>query len=305
MLYSLFQIIKSGCRKARVGKTKIKKTMKKISILSVIFTFLVLSGYGQLSDRQNNPTTFKIGTRPVAGNMGIYLGGTIQNIGKTLDDDFSDANIDPTTLTMNDMNTDASKSRIPSVLLKFYKKDNLVYRAGIYTKRQSSTIKGSLNSVMSGFSGDAEYSRKVGEFLVLPGIEKHFAPSNIIDVYVGANVPLGWVKSYYMDKTVTAAGTESQEQKRLSLTYGFGAFVGIQMFIADLPVAVGTEFLYQGRGYLFNRVKHTDVNGATTQTYYTVAGDDGTNYQYYTTLKARKYTSENNINFFISYYFNR
>ncbi len=287
----------------RVGILKQNLNMKKIFILLTIFAFFQANVIGQLSDRQNNPTTFKIGTRPVAGNMGLYIGGTIQNIQKSVDD-FADVDLDPFKLTMEDFNEDASNSRIPAVLLKFYKTDNMVYRIGILSKTQKAVIKGSLNQDVMGFSGDAEFSRRKSEFIILPGLEKHFAPLNILDVYVGADLPLGYVRSLYSDQISSSTASSGTEQKRFSFTYGLGAFIGVQAFIADLPFSVGMEFLYQGRGYLGNKIKHTDKLGTTTQTYYTVAGDDGS-FGSYDDLKSRKFTAYNNVNVFISYFFNR
>jgi hypothetical protein len=156
-----------------------------------------------------------------------------------------------------------------------------------------------------GTSGSVEMARKKTEFIVYPGIEKHFAPLNILDVYVGADLPLGLMRATYSTQTAAGGFTNSDEQKRSSFTYGIGAFIGVQAFIADLPFSMGCEFAYQGRGFMGNKVKHTEKNGGVTQTYYTEAGDNGANPTAYSDLKARKFIGANNINFFICYYFSK
>ncbi|NJM14665.1 MAG: hypothetical protein HC896_04140 [Bacteroidales bacterium] len=39
-----------------------------------------------MSDRVNSPTTFKTGTRPVFGNMGITIGTSYQDLSNIFDD---------------------------------------------------------------------------------------------------------------------------------------------------------------------------------------------------------------------------
>jgi len=105
--------------------------MKKL-FYSFLFILLGVNlTFAQLSDRVNSPSTFKIGTRPVAGNWGIVIAPSYQ--------DFSDI--------INRIDGDDStevKNILPVIALRIYKSDNLVLRIGLRSKSSNLKISGNL-----------------------------------------------------------------------------------------------------------------------------------------------------------------
>lgn len=265
--------------------------MKKLITFFILGAILLLlnPAFGQLSDRINNPTTFKTGTRPIAGNMGLIIG----------------ANIDDLANSFGAKDATTFYQKLPAVYLSYYQKDNFAYRIGIYTWRKSTVIKGSLDPLLNGGVNDADYSNKTFQFLINPGVEKHFGSSNILDVYVGAGVPLGFVNEVKNNTANTTTVKNINETSRLNIVLGISGYVGVRAFIADLPLALGVEFAQQGRTYLRNKTKHVVTTGATTQTYYTADDDDGTNYGFFKSLKSRKSEVKTTVSVSICYYFNR
>lgn len=104
--------------------------MKKI-LLPVIFLFFALNldSYSQLSDRVNSPSTFKVGTRPLMGDMGLYFGLAYNEIEYWFDHD-----IDYTGL--------------PIISLKYYLTDNDVIRVGIQTSKTKEKTKGTVDPLV-------------------------------------------------------------------------------------------------------------------------------------------------------------
>ena len=89
----------------------------KITFFAALFLASAVISHAQLSDRQNNPGKFKIGTRPVAGNLGFMLGGS-----------------------MSDLNAafkgDSAKNTLPLLALKYYSSDSKVWRIGRSEERR-------------------------------------------------------------------------------------------------------------------------------------------------------------------------
>ncbi len=230
-----------------------------IVILGVNFT------YAQLSDRVNSPSTFKIGTRPVAGNWGVVFAPTLQ--------DFSDISS-----RIDGKDSTNSANVLPIIALRMYKSDNLVLRIGIRSKTKNLKIGGTVLAPTTGgnYITELKYQRRNAEFYITPGAEYHFSKSNILDVYVGACIPLGYFKENqtdYMRESDLTGFYSSVERKRFGLAYGFEGFIGIQAFVADLPFSIGLELGTTGLGKLGKKWKvdsYSVAGGvATTQSYYT------------------------------------
>ncbi len=268
--------------------------MKKNRIVSffiiVSLFFFLNDTFAQLSDRVNNPTTFKTGTRPIAGNMGLLVGVNIDD----LEESFSPS--DEGTLY----------KRLPLIYLKYFYQDDLAFRLGVYSYRKSTVRKGDLDPLLNGGIVYADFTERTFEMLLNPGAEKHFGTSNILDVYVGAAVPLGVVREVNNNTENTSAIKNINETSRLSYIVGISGFVGVRAFIADLPMAIGIEFGYQGRTYLSNKVKHEVTVGTQKQTYYTVDDDDtGAQYGLFESLKSRNSDGKTTISISLNYYFNK
>ena len=90
--------------------------------------------------------------------------------------------------------------------------------------------------------------------------------------------PCGWTAagSTYKDEYANPDAVNGVfNQYRKSLCVGLEAFIGLQAFIADLPVSVGFEYGLSGMFHTGQKVK-TEVYDAvnnTTQTTYQLLGD--------------------------------
>jgi len=266
--------------------------MKKILPI-IIFVFFATSlvGYSQLSDRVNSPSTFKVGTRPLQGNMGLYFGLAYNEIEYWFDNDIE-------------------YTGLPIISLKYYLSDNNVVRIGIQTSRTSEKAKGTVDPLVDGSTlTEKNFVDINSRFLFSPGFEHHFTSSNILDVYVGALLPIGWKGVEYVDDESYTGGNYSHYTRSMfSLTYGYEAFVGVQAFVADLPLAIGLDFGVAGMGHLKNKYKHEVQTkfGATTtnQTFYTVDEDPmaGTRYKELTSSDSK---FQGNVRLTIAYFFKK
>jgi hypothetical protein len=265
--------------------------MKKI-LVPVIFLFFVLNltSYSQLSDRVNSPSTFKIGTRPLQGDMGLYFGLAYNEIEYWFDNDIE-------------------FTGLPIISLKYYLTDKDVIRVGIQTSKTKEKTTGTIDPLVDGsILTEKNNVDKHSRFLFSPGIEHHFTSSNILDVYVGALLPLGWKSEEYVNDESYTGGNYSHYTRTLSsLTYGYEVFVGIQSFVADLPLAVGLDFGVAGMGHLKTQYKHVVENrgGSVTvkQTYYTTDADAlGVKYK---DMSSSDSKFQGNIRLTITYFFKK
>src|SRR4030042_1930959 len=106
--------------------------MKKLNITLIVFIFLFSCSdilYCQLSDRVSSPSTFKIGTRPVSGDLGVYFGIAYKDIVNFLDN--------------------KDYEGLPLVSIKYYISDNLVGRVGIDYSKEKNVEKGTVDPVVN------------------------------------------------------------------------------------------------------------------------------------------------------------
>ncbi|MCK4662230.1 MAG: hypothetical protein KAT68_05155 [Bacteroidales bacterium] len=266
--------------------------MRQFLMFLLIIPGLLLANVvkAQLSDRINSPTTFKVGTRPIAGNMAISIGTSYRDI-----EDFFDE--------------DKDFEALPIVTFKYYNSDDLVITFGIKEKNEKVVRTGDIDPIVDGgLLTLKEYKKVESEFMIVPGVEKHFLGSNILDVYIGACVPLGLVRDVLIDKeNYTDGGKVESTAIKNSFAYGLDGFVGVQAFIADLPLALGLEFKISGMGYRGKKTKHeysmTAVGTAVNQTYYTA--DDDPDNLLFKDLKSRTFETSSDIRFSLNYFFGR
>ena len=205
-------------------------------LLSVI-ALLNFSVFAQLSTRENvTPYVFKTGTRPQAGDLGIYIGPSFTEIVQMIDDDIN-------------------WRGMPLLNFRYYNSDQFVFRFGlqIYNKSQGLVVKQrDLDSV------DTKNSRSKTYFLLTPGIEHHFTSKNLCDVYIGANLPIGL--NSFVEKNSYTLGKDNiyHNLSQNQFLLGVGAFVGMQFFVADLPLAIGVECGLSGFGRFGGAVKHKE-----------------------------------------------
>jgi hypothetical protein len=259
--------------------------MKQKLLLFSVAAMFAVSSFAQLSQRTNDPSNFKFGTRPQAGDWGLnlqlYAAG-----GSNFTNYFQD---------------------VPIVNLQYYKDADLAFRFGIRASKHKTVFKGESNEDMYNPNGLSEikYKSSAREYMVYVGAEKHFSMTNILDVYTGAQIPLGFSGNTIKNKISYTNGDEGKTITRSnSFIYGVECFVGLQAFIADLPIAVGAEWGLAGYGKLFDRTyNYSEYTGMDTQEYYTTNADaSGTEY---TKLHSRKFDMDNMVRFRISYYFSK
>ena len=267
--------------------------MKKITLTLLIGLFMLFFGQqanAQLSERVNNPSTFRLGTRPVKGNWGFSFSYTYSEFDSLL----KDATIE---------------SSIPLIGIKYYLSDNLAINFSLKTYKKSTKYSGQID-------GDAdllsrvhyEYNDVVVKNYFMIGLEKHFLASNVFDPYFGLNIPFGYYKEKKGSLTEYSNGDKSGTmQSRFSLLYGYELFIGIQIFIADLPLSIGAEGGITGFGLTSDKYKTETTNTVggvqNDVTYYTANADKGLNKKEFTSLSASRYTGGGLVRVKLNYYF--
>lgn len=178
--------------------------MRKIGFLLMMLCATCLVGHAQITTGENSSRVIRTGNRAQEGDFGIYLGGTSE-IFKNID---------------NFGNFDF----LPLINLKYMYTDEFEYRLGIeWWKKNTFTDD----------DGD-EYSEFESTMMFYPGVAYHFSKSNILDVYAGAELPFGWAKNgYEYDK---------QDGEASQFNIGLGAFIGLQAYVGNLPLALGVEY---------------------------------------------------------------
>ncbi len=272
--------------------------MTKITKLTLLFVFIFSSAsFAQLSLRENDPATYKIGTRPIAGNMAFYIGLDAKTVGDLFKkkEDQEEKLITSTTF--------------PLVNVKYYIDNNTVFRVGVSINKDKSVFSGKSSADTAAAALKEGKSKAVtSEYLLIPAIEKHFNTNNFLDAYVGVQALIGFVKDS-KDSSYTRVNGDSYKStvKGNSPVYGLGAFVGVQAFIADLPLAIGLEYGINGKGYLGNKFKtatETTVGGVTTNVD-TVTPANGTFAGNYDKANGREFQINNMVRVTLNYFFSR
>ena len=232
--------------------------MKKELLLLLLFVFcLADTTTAQISDRQNDESTYLFGARPDAGTYGFYIGMSTVDIADLID------------------STVAVKG-IPIINIKWYKTDQLVLKAGIQITKKRRSIEGSLDSTYDAFETRREYKHVETDasWRVMAGLEKHFDLSNIYDAYVGLNGDIGYARSVRTNNITYAGGDyENDEGSNFGFTYGGEVILGMNFFIADLPVAIGFEWGSSFKNYGASKYKYEysrlENGQSSSGTYYT------------------------------------
>ena len=252
------------------------------------------SSFAQLTERINNPGKIKTGTRPVKGNMGMFLAISSADVRTLLD------------------TTAATKveSILPLGCIKYYISDDLVFRVGVYGKKTKTSRNGEIDPNVNGIGGLTS-KKEIGsksEWFIKPAIEKHFLNSNVLDPYIVATLPIGYLKERNIDNETYAFGDfYNSTVSKFTFAYGIETHLGLQAFVADLPMAIGLELGFTGLGYLGEKFKHTENNRIggieTTQEYYTYKGDPLNTR--YSSLRSNSFDGSGSIRLTLSYYFNK
>lgn len=236
--------------------------MKK-TVLSFALLGLCSLASAQLSTRENQDTRYKFGGRPVEGDMALVFGLTLNN---TAFDD-----------SARSIPTWNRLSRGNLLTFKKFISNDVAVRAGLRLFRDSRSVKGTVDSTqfIPATLAEFEYKESKREYMLVPGIEKHFSNSNVFDVYMGGDLFLGFGR----DRSVasyTFRQTANNDIHKMTTPYtivGLGGVVGFNVFVLDLPIALGVEYGWSAFWQLGNRTKHEVESGTDSYEYYTV-GDD-------------------------------
>ena len=226
--------------------------MKKAFILLALCCVSFVAN-AQITTGQSTSKVIRTGNRAQAGNFGIYLGATTDMFQK-----ITDKNVD--------------FSALPLINLKYMATDNIEYRVGIEWWKTKNTVK---------YDGDIASQESEKSYMFYPGVAYHFNNKNLLDVYVGAELPFGFGNK--------GTATEDDDYYASQLKIGLGAFIGLQAYIANLPVALGCEY---GVSTLYNHVG----DGTLTQDGMTISG-------YQEDVSNNVFKLGHQIRFTLTYYF--
>lgn len=257
--------------------------MKRNLLLFMLCTFCVsMTSFAQITTGKPTAKQIKTGNRAEAGDYGIYLGVT-SDMFKSLADG------------------DISMKAMPLINLKYMKTDELEFRLGLEFWKKTHTYKGETYNEEE--SGEKIKDRSLeSRNYIYPGAAYHFSHNNLLDVYVGAELPLGWERYKVSNESAYEGESYSATVSRGTFNIGLGAFIGLQAYIANLPLAVGVEY---GLSSMFKaglKYKHTSKFGKEKeQVYYTKdLKDESTKYN---DLKAKQGEIGSQFRFTLTYYF--
>jgi hypothetical protein len=285
--------------------------MTKQVLSTAVLVMIASLSFAQLTQRQSNPSNYSTGTRPLAGDFGIFLAVDI----------FDAENI------VNDISGDNSSGdeplNVPNfslVNLKYYSSNDLVFRVGLVASKAKRVESGTLffPSASPAVAGDLlEFKTKSSkrDYAIKPGIEKHFNPSNVIDIYIGGEALIGThIEVDETNREFSGGDLDYFKRKGSSLLYGAGAFIGMQFFIADLPLSLGIEYGIIGKGYAMKRYRidqEANIGGVNTAETFFIRESDiadfdsGNPTQRFESLSSRTFNLDNQVRVTFSYFFTK
>lgn len=271
--------------------------MKK-TILSFALLGLCSMASAQLSTRENQDTRYKFGGRPVAGDYGLTFGLTINNAA------FGDAS--DTTRAISIWNRLGRGNLITG---KKYISNDVAYRAGIRLYRDSRSIKAELDSSeqLPNTLSEAQFLSASREYMLVPGIEKHFSSANIFDVYLAGDLYLGFGRDKSINSTTNRQGQTASTTMTTPYTIvGLGGVIGVNVFVLDLPISVGVEYGLSAFWQLGDRTKvEVEETDGDSYEYFTVSNDPWGGGQY-SSVKQKYMTMNTNdqVRVVMNIYFN-
>lgn len=210
--------------------------MKKLALLACA-VLVGLSSAAQISTGESVAQTIRTGNRAEKGDFGLYLGAT-------------------STMFKGITDKGTKIEALPLLNFKYMASDKYEIRLGFewYSTTNSTNIADVTNEETGDITryGNTSSNRST-TVMFYPGFAYHFNRSNILDVYVGADLPIGGgtEKSNFKyndpdyDKEESLPG-----QGRFEI--GVGAFIGLQAYICNLPLAVGLEYGVNLRNVHYN-----------------------------------------------------
>ena len=246
--------------------------MKRSTLFLVLMLLLGLTGFAQLSTRENDDTKIKLGARPNKGDMALMFGYDVANDYK--------ANLYGGNLLQGGN----------ILTFKWYRSPKTAIRIGINLSKQTYTTDGKIadeNAIIP-LNPLSELKEKKSDrqYILVPGIEHHFLESNIFDVYTGLDLYLGFGRKLYENNVSSTNGDVDNFKMTMSSTVlGLGGVVGFNVFIAQLPVSLGLEYGLNLKWELGNKTKVKEeqtINGNNVSADYQRFYDWPTNVKDYT-----------------------
>ena len=240
-------------------------TMKKIFVLLAL-GLGVMSAQAQITTGESSSKVIRTGNRAQAGNFGLYIGATtdmFRNLSNGGPEEFS---------------------CLPLINLKYMKTDNLEYRLGFEWWKSSTTTETDYG-YNGAYGSKSEVTDAQSMYMFYPGAAYHFSKQNLLDVYVGVELPFGFSSASY---EVKGGADESASHFRM----GVGAFIGLQAYVGNLPLALGMEY---GISSMYSTVSdgHLSKDGMTVDFNGPRKGNDESRWEL-----------GHQVRFTLSYYFN-
>ena len=224
--------------------------MKKY-VLTLLSLLLSAGVFAELSTGEPHSSVIpRTGNRPQAGDFGVYVGASVTQIM-----DLVNYN-----RPANNNANDSKYWALPLINLKYYTTDNMEFRIGFQFSSYGET-----NVVRDGEGSKAKTSRDVNYTRFLPGFAYHFNTNNIVDVYIGAQIPIGFNADASRQSVDQPGMVQSVYDRENLFVIGGGAFIGLQFFVADLPFAIGLEGGYSGQARLGGGHRVTTTTNGVTQ----------------------------------------
>lgn len=259
----------------------------KLLTLTAIMAAISLCASAQITTGEPSAKVIRTGNRAQAGDFGLYLGV------KT--DMFKDI-----------FDSDVSLKALPLINFKYMGSDHSELRLGFEFYQTSEKIKG--DAIVTEDT-TTEINNRDGQTDVMfyPGYAYHFGRHNILDVYVGVELPLGWSSNSNISGTQLGETMQTTKITKRSFVIGIGAFVGLQAYIANLPLAIGIEYGISSRFDTGLKYKNEITADGKTQTYYevdqTAFNNLNINDESYKKLSAKKGDIGNQVRLTFTYYF--
>lgn len=286
--FNLNVCLQGGQKKCNLMKTK-------SMLVFVLLCLFSVTSFAQLTTVEPSSKVLPAGNRAQRGDFGIYVGAT-------------------STMFRNLFDSDVDIKSLPLINFKYMMSSQMEFRIGLEMYSLTEKLSGDLNTKSfnegTGEMVDATTAvkNKYGESNVLlyPGFAYHFSRKNFLDVYVGAEVPIG----FETNRTFSSNAEAKSEfiNSKSSFIIGLGAFIGLQAYIANLPLAIGVEYGLSARYDSGLKYKTVSTVDSKTQTYYSpdyasfthLAAETGGDYK---KLAANRGELGSQIRLTLTYYF--
>ena len=252
--------------------------------------FMSLTATAQLSTGKTTSNTIRTGNRAEAGDFGLYM-GVKTNVFKEL----TDGSID-------------LSGTLPLVNMKYMMTDQFELRCGLDLYRSSKRLKGSgiEDDGVNKTPFDFKYKEVTTRNFIYPGVAYHFSRNNLLDVYVGAELPLGYNRYRLLGEDTFDGKSGHDITTRTVYNVGLGGFIGLQAYIANLPIAVGFEYGISGMADLGLKTKYDQkIPGNDAVVSLTPDPSFSTPYGNYEKLSARQGIIGSQLRLTVTYFFKR